>query len=61
LALLPLPIPLFKNKKRAKANVPNAGWQKIELKKCAWAKNKKYKSVGSECRFTRCPVALSFV
>ncbi|MBK8517136.1 MAG: hypothetical protein IPL55_12910 [Saprospiraceae bacterium] len=30
----------------AKPNVPNVGRHKIEIKKCAVGKNKKYRSVG---------------
>jgi len=37
----------------AKANVPFVCWQKIEFKKSAVEKNKKYRRVGNECRFTR--------
>jgi hypothetical protein len=39
----------------AKANVPFAGRHKIELKKMCGGENKKYRSVGNECRLTRCP------
>ena len=39
----------------AKANVPFAGWHKIELKKMCGGENKKYRRVGNECRLTRCP------
>ena len=38
----------------AKANVPFAGWHKIELKKMCGGENKKYRRVGKECRLTRC-------
>ncbi len=41
-----------------KANVPFVGWQKIELKKSAVGKNKKYRKVGNECRLTRCLFAI---
>jgi hypothetical protein len=39
----------------AKANVPFAGGNKIELKKMCGGENKKYRRVGNECRLTRCP------
>jgi hypothetical protein len=39
----------------AKANVPFVPLAKIELKKSAVEKNKKYRRVGKECRLTRCP------
>jgi hypothetical protein len=39
----------------AEPNVPFVRLAKIELKKSAVEKNKKYKRVGKECRFTRCP------
>jgi hypothetical protein len=39
---------------RAKPNVPNVRLAKIELKKSAVGKNKKYRRVGNECRLTRC-------
>ena len=42
----------------AKANVPFAGWHKIELKKMCGGENKKYRRVGNECRFTRCLFAI---
>jgi hypothetical protein len=45
----------------AKANVPFAGWHKIELKKMCGGENKKYRSVGNECRLTRCPIVISFL
>gem|GEM_PF-6507129 len=45
----------------AKANVPFAGWHKIELKKMCGGENKKYRSVGNECRLTRCPFVISFL
>jgi hypothetical protein len=34
------------------------GGNKIELKKCAVGKNKKYRSVGNECRVTRCLIVI---
>jgi len=40
---------------RAKPNVPFVQLAKIELKKSAVEKNKKYRRVGKECRLTRCP------
>ena len=40
---------------RAKPNVPFVRLAKIELKKSAVEKNKKYRRVGKECRLTRCP------
>jgi len=45
----------------AKANVPFAGWHKIELKKMCGGENKKYRSIGNECRLTRCPFVISFL
>jgi hypothetical protein len=42
----------------AKANVPFAGGNKIELKKMCGGKNKKYRRVGNECRLTRCPLEI---
>ena len=45
----------------AKANVQFAGWHKIELKKMCGSENKKYRSVGNECRLTRCPILIWFV
>jgi len=39
----------------AKANVPFAGWHKIELKKMCGGENKKYRRVGNECRLSCCP------
>ncbi len=45
----------------AKANVPFAGWHKIELKKMCGGVNKKYRRVGNECRLTRCPFVVSFL
>jgi len=45
----------------AKANVPFAGWHKIELKKMCGGENKKYRRVGNECRLTRCPFVVSFL
>jgi len=42
----------------AKANVPFAGRYKIELKKMCGGENKKYRSVGNECRLTRCPLEI---
>jgi hypothetical protein len=45
----------------AKANVPFAGWHKIELKKMCGGENKKYRRVGNECRLTRCPFVISFL
>ncbi len=45
----------------AKANVPFAGRHKIELKKMCGGENKKYRSVGIECRLTRCPFIISFL
>jgi len=42
----------------AKANVPFVRLAKIELKKSAVGKNKKYIRVGKEGRLTRCPVAM---
>ena len=41
-----------------KANVPFAGRHKIELKKMCGGENKKYRSVGNECRLTRCRFAI---
>lgn len=41
----------------AKANVPLCGGKKMN-KKCAVGKKKKYRSVGKECRLTRCPVSI---
>jgi len=35
--------------------VAPVGWQKIELKKSAVEKNKKYRRVGKEGRLTCCP------
>ena len=46
---------------RGKAKCANVGWRKIELKKSAVGKNKKYRRVGNECRVTRYPVALSLL
>ena len=34
------------------------GGNKIELKKCAVGKIKKYRRVGNECRLTRCPFSI---
>jgi hypothetical protein len=45
----------------AKANVPFAGWHKMELKKMCGGENKKYRRVGNECRLTRCPFVVSFL
>jgi hypothetical protein len=42
----------------AKANVPFAGWHKIELKKMCGGENKKYRRVGKECRLSCCPVEI---
>lgn len=42
----------------AKSIVPFVGWQKIELKKSAVEKNKKYGRVSNECRFTCRPFAI---
>jgi len=41
-----------------KANVPFEGWHKIELKKMCGGENKKYRSVGNECRLIRCPILI---
>jgi len=38
-----------------KANVPFAGWHKIELKKMCGRENKKYTRFGNECRLSCCP------
>jgi hypothetical protein len=43
---------------RAKPNVPFVRLAKIELKKSAVGKNKKYRRVGKECRLTRCPFVI---
>jgi len=43
---------------RAKLNVPNVKLAKIELKKMCGGENKKYRSVGNECRLSCCPVAI---
>jgi hypothetical protein len=40
---------------RAKPNVPFVRLAKIELKKSAVEKNKKYRRVSKECRLNRCP------
>jgi len=45
----------------AKANVPFVRLAKIELKKSAVGKNKKYRRVGKECRLNRCPIVISFL
>jgi hypothetical protein len=43
---------------RAKPNVPFVRLAKIEFKKSAVEKNKKYRRVGKECRLTRCPLMI---
>jgi hypothetical protein len=43
---------------RAKPNVPFVRLAKIELKKSAVGKNKKYRRVGKECRLTCCPFVI---
>jgi hypothetical protein len=45
----------------AKANVPFAGWHKIELKKMCGGENKKYRRVGNECRLTLCLFVVLFL
>jgi hypothetical protein len=45
----------------AKANVPFAGWHKIELKKMCGVENKKYRRVGNECRLSCCPFIIWFL
>jgi hypothetical protein len=45
----------------AKANVPFAGWHKIELKKMCGGENKKYRRVSNECGLTRCPIVISLL
>ena len=57
LALLVLPV--CRLVCRAKPNVPFVRLAKIELKKSAVGKNKKYRRVGKECRLTRCPNVIS--
>ena len=39
----------------------NVRLAKIELKKMCGGENKKYRSVGNECRLTRCPFIISFL
>ena len=41
--------------------MPFVGWHKIELKKMCGGENKKYRSVGNECRLTRCLFAICSV
>ena len=43
---------------RAKPNVPFVLWAKIELKKSAVGKNKKYRRVGKECRLNCFPISM---
>jgi hypothetical protein len=45
----------------AKDNVPFVGWHKIALKKMFGAKKKKNRSIGNECRLTRCLFAICAV